>query len=191
MLVDTENPPESKPEAAAPAPAHSHLRVRSDLHEEYSSDEIAKMTELYEGTLSNIEEGEIVKSKVLRVTDTAVILDGGVGHAQYLRFDDLAFFDIGERSLVQLRHRRHPRRRLQVGRRRADRRVQGRALAQRRGRGRGIPRASRGSRRRGRPLEEEGRLHAGLGADPRGPGARRGGVRHAGQDDQRRSGGGT
>src|SRR5437016_1954172 len=79
MLVDTENLPESKAEAPAPAPvpAHSHLRVRSDLHEEYSSDEIAKMTELYEGTLSNIEEGEIVKSKVLRVTDTAVILDVG------------------------------------------------------------------------------------------------------------------
>src|SRR5207248_10977686 len=56
---------------------HSQLRVRSDLHEEYSSDEIAKMTELYEGTLSNIEEGEIVKSKVLRVTDAAVILDVG------------------------------------------------------------------------------------------------------------------
>src|SRR6266516_2690291 len=79
MLVDTENLPESKSEAPAPAPApaHSHLRVRSDLHEEYSPDEIAKMTELYEGTLSNIEEGEIVKSKVLRVTDTAVILDVG------------------------------------------------------------------------------------------------------------------
>src|SRR5437762_2254528 len=77
MLVDTENLPESKSEAPAPAPAHSHLRVRSDLHEEYSSDEIAKMTELYEGTLSNIEEGEIVKSKVLRVTDAAVILDVG------------------------------------------------------------------------------------------------------------------
>src|SRR6266853_1630155 len=75
MLVDTENLPESKSET--PAPTHSHLRVRSDLHEEYSSDEIAKMTELYEGTLSNLEEGEIVKSKVLRVTDTAVILDVG------------------------------------------------------------------------------------------------------------------
>src|SRR3989454_240993 len=75
MLVDTENLPESKSET--PASTHSHLRVRSDLHEEYSSDEIAKMTELYEGTLSNIEEGEIVKSKVLRVTDTAVILDVG------------------------------------------------------------------------------------------------------------------
>src|SRR5438445_11874008 len=35
------------------------------------------MTELYEGTLSYIEEVEIVKSNVLRVTDTAVILDVG------------------------------------------------------------------------------------------------------------------
>jgi len=75
MLVDTDNLPESKPDK--PAAPHSQLRVRSDLHEEYSSDEIAKMTELYEGTLSNIEEGEIVKSKVLRVTDAAVILDVG------------------------------------------------------------------------------------------------------------------
>src|SRR6267143_1365817 len=79
MLVDTENLPESKAEAPAPTPtpAHSQLRVRSDLHEEYSSDEIARMTELYEGTMSQIVEGEIVKSKVLRVTDNAVILDVG------------------------------------------------------------------------------------------------------------------
>src|SRR6266704_1606313 len=75
MLVDTEDPPE-KPDTPA-SPGHSHLRVRPGLDEEYSSDEIAKMTLLYEGTLSNIEEGEIVKSKVLRVTDTAVILDVG------------------------------------------------------------------------------------------------------------------
>src|SRR2546425_6586040 len=77
MLVDTQDLPESKAEGPSAPPAHSHLRVRADLHEEYSSDEIAKMTEMYEGTLSNIEEGEIVKSKVLRVTDTAVILDVG------------------------------------------------------------------------------------------------------------------
>src|ERR687887_355402 len=75
MLVDTEDLPE-KPDTPA-APQRSHLRVRSDLQEEYSPDEIAKMTLLYEGTLSNIEEGEIVKSKVLRGTDTAVILDVG------------------------------------------------------------------------------------------------------------------
>src|SRR5207244_9007313 len=72
---DTEDLTE-KPDTPAAA-QRSHLRVRSDLQEEYSADEIAKMTELYEGTLSNIEEGEIVKSKVLRVTDTAVILDVG------------------------------------------------------------------------------------------------------------------
>src|SRR2546426_179555 len=68
---DVESPTEGAPKKT------SHLRVRTDLHEEYSPEEIAKMTELYEGTLSNIEEGEIVKSKVLRVTDTAVILDVG------------------------------------------------------------------------------------------------------------------
>src|SRR5256885_6075870 len=86
MLVETEDLPE-KPETPSPA-HHSPIRVRSDLQEEYSADEIAKMTALYEGTLSNIEEGEIVKSKVLRVTDTAVILDVGVGHAQDLRLED-------------------------------------------------------------------------------------------------------
>src|SRR2546425_270190 len=32
--------------------------------------------------------------------------DGGVGHAQHLRLDDLAFFYVGERSLIQLRHLR-------------------------------------------------------------------------------------
>src|SRR5467141_282537 len=30
--------------------------------------------------------------------------DGGVGHTQHLRLDDLSFFDVGERPLVQLRH---------------------------------------------------------------------------------------
>src|SRR6266702_287477 len=107
MLVDTENPPESKPEAPAPAPAHSHLRVRSDLHEEYSSDEIAKMTELYEGTLSNIEEGEIVKSKVLRVTDTAVILDVGFkseGAVAIDEFKDARSLKEGDEVEVFLEH---------------------------------------------------------------------------------------
>src|SRR6266571_4718992 len=107
MLVDTENPPESKPEAPAPAPAHSHLRVRSDLHEEYSSDEIAKMTELYEGTLSNIEEGEIVKSKVLRVTDTAVILDVGFkseGAVPIDEFKDAHALKEGDEVEVFLEH---------------------------------------------------------------------------------------
>jgi small subunit ribosomal protein S1 len=54
------------------------LRVRSDLYdEEYSDEQYAEMLELYEGTLSSIIEGEIVLSKVMRVTDSHVILDVG------------------------------------------------------------------------------------------------------------------
>ncbi len=54
------------------------LRVRPDLYdEEYSDEQYAEMLKLYEDTLQSIAEGEIVQSKVLRVTDTHVILDVG------------------------------------------------------------------------------------------------------------------
>src|SRR5689334_16820169 len=54
------------------------LRVRDDLYdEEYSDSEYEQMLSMYEGTMSAIVEGEIVKSKVLRVTEGAVILDVG------------------------------------------------------------------------------------------------------------------
>src|SRR5919107_3524309 len=56
----------------------SGLRVRPDLYdEEYSDEDYESMLSMYEGTMSQIVEGEIVKSKVLRVTDNAVILDVG------------------------------------------------------------------------------------------------------------------
>ncbi len=45
--------------------------------EEYSSEEYEEMLSMYEDTLKNIEEGEIVKAKVLRVTESAAILDLG------------------------------------------------------------------------------------------------------------------
>src|ERR1041384_8183115 len=77
MLVEARDVEEFEEDLPVRKAPKSQLRVRPGLDEEYSSDEIAKMTQLYEGTLSNIEEGEIVKSKVLRVTDTAVILDVG------------------------------------------------------------------------------------------------------------------
>ncbi|MBI4502410.1 MAG: S1 RNA-binding domain-containing protein, partial [Gemmatimonadetes bacterium] len=61
-----------------PALSLSSLRVRSDLYDEsYSEEQYDEMMKLYEGTLQSIAEGEIVKSKVLRVTDTHVILDVG------------------------------------------------------------------------------------------------------------------
>ena len=45
--------------------------------DEYSMEEYEQLLGMYEDTLSNIEEGEIVKAKVLRVTENAVILDVG------------------------------------------------------------------------------------------------------------------
>jgi small subunit ribosomal protein S1 len=45
--------------------------------DEYSMEEYEAMLGMYDETLSSIEEGEIVKARVLRVTDTAVILDVG------------------------------------------------------------------------------------------------------------------
>jgi len=55
------------------------LGIRADLYDEdeYTSEEYEAMLDMYEPTLSNIEEGEIVKAKVLRITDKAVILDLG------------------------------------------------------------------------------------------------------------------
>jgi small subunit ribosomal protein S1 len=64
----------SEPRGSAASP----LRVRPDLYDEgYSDEQYQEMMKLYEGTLQSIVEGEIVKSKVLRVTDTHVILDVG------------------------------------------------------------------------------------------------------------------
>src|SRR6266536_1911227 len=74
MLVEARDAEDIEEDIPTRKPPRPQLRVRSGLDEEYSSDEIEKMTLLYEGTLSNIQEGEIVKSKVLRVTDTAVVL---------------------------------------------------------------------------------------------------------------------
>ena len=59
--------------------ANGSLAARRALFEdeEYSEEEYADMLSMYEDTLKNIEEGEIVKATVLRVTDSAAILDLG------------------------------------------------------------------------------------------------------------------
>ncbi|MBL8989445.1 MAG: 30S ribosomal protein S1 [Gemmatimonadetes bacterium] len=54
------------------------LRVRTDLYDDnYSDADYESMLSMYEGTMAQIVEGEIVKSKVLRITENAVILDVG------------------------------------------------------------------------------------------------------------------
>ncbi|MEX2571358.1 MAG: 30S ribosomal protein S1, partial [Gemmatimonadota bacterium] len=55
------------------------VNVRADLfdEEEYDLEEYEALLAMYEETLTNIEEGEIVAARVLRVTDKVVILDVG------------------------------------------------------------------------------------------------------------------
>ncbi|MDH5642638.1 MAG: 30S ribosomal protein S1 [Gemmatimonadota bacterium] len=74
-MSDTTRDPETSIQSL---PESSTIRVRSDLYDEdYSDEQYAEMMALYEGTLQSIVEGEIVRSKVLRVSDTHVILDVG------------------------------------------------------------------------------------------------------------------
>ncbi|MEO8031479.1 MAG: 30S ribosomal protein S1 [Gemmatimonadota bacterium] len=64
--------------ATATITSPTGLRVRADLYDEdYSEAEYEQMLTMYEGTMASIVEGEIVRSKVLRITDNAVILDVG------------------------------------------------------------------------------------------------------------------
>ncbi|MEK6609534.1 MAG: S1 RNA-binding domain-containing protein, partial [Gemmatimonadota bacterium] len=79
MLTQNQDAPETlegTPSVTPPTP--TKLNVRPDLFDEsYSPEQYQTMMEMYEGTLQHIEEGEIVMSRVLRVTDNAVILDVG------------------------------------------------------------------------------------------------------------------
>jgi small subunit ribosomal protein S1 len=60
------------------AKAESQQKQQAFFEEdEYSLEEYEAMLEMYEETLTNIEEGEIVKARVLRITENAVILDVG------------------------------------------------------------------------------------------------------------------
>ena len=72
-MPDTQNPPALDTQGGGPG-----IRVRPDLYDEsYSEEEYQEMLSMYEGTMASIAEGEIVQSKVLRITENAVILDVG------------------------------------------------------------------------------------------------------------------
>jgi small subunit ribosomal protein S1 len=77
---------EASPAETATATAERRPRSRNQIIEplskfleedEYSEDEYEAMLAMYDETLTNIEEGEIVTARVLRVTENAVILDVG------------------------------------------------------------------------------------------------------------------
>jgi small subunit ribosomal protein S1 len=91
-----------------PFATNTGLRVRADLYDEdYSDDEYEEMLALYEGTMSQIAEGEIVKSKVLRITENAVILDVGFkseGSVPLDEFKDPQNLQVGDEVEVFLEH---------------------------------------------------------------------------------------
>jgi small subunit ribosomal protein S1 len=91
---------------------HNQLRPlarRADLweDEEYSSVEYERMMEMYNGTLASIEEGEIVKSRVLEIRDNMVVLDIGFkseGTVPREEFKDLPDLKPGDEVEVLLEH---------------------------------------------------------------------------------------
>jgi small subunit ribosomal protein S1 len=82
---------------------------RPELYDEdeYSSAEYEKMMELYNGTLASIDEGEIVRSKVLEIRDNMVVLDIGFkseGSVPLEEFKDHPDLKPGDEVEVLLEH---------------------------------------------------------------------------------------
>ena len=104
-MLTQEDDVQQAPPAAAPT---NKLNVRADLYDEsYSPEEYEAMMAMYEGTLQHVQEGEIVKSKVLRVTDNAVILDVGFkseGAVPIEEFKDAKSLKQGDEIEVFLEH---------------------------------------------------------------------------------------
>src|ERR1700704_1935269 len=83
--------------------------LRPELYDEddYSQDELETMMEMYNGTMASIEEGEIVKSRVLDIRDNMVVLDIGFkseGTIPLEEFKDLPDLKIGDEVEVLLEH---------------------------------------------------------------------------------------
>ena len=83
--------------------------LRPELYDEddYSQDELETMMEMYNGTMASIEEGEIVKSRVLDIRDNMVVLDIGFkseGTIPLEKFKDLPDLKPGDEVEVLLEH---------------------------------------------------------------------------------------
>src|SRR6202008_1571361 len=83
--------------------------LRPELYDEddYSQDELETMMEMYNGTMASIDEGEIVKSKVLEIRDNMVVLDIGFkseGSVPLEEFKDMPDLKPGDHVEVLLEH---------------------------------------------------------------------------------------
>jgi small subunit ribosomal protein S1 len=83
--------------------------LRPELYDEddYSPDELEAMMAMYNGTMASIEEGEIVKSRVLDIRDNMVVLDIGFkseGTIPLEEFKDIPGLKAGDEVEVLLEH---------------------------------------------------------------------------------------
>jgi len=88
--IIAELPGEPQPGVRKPALPHTTEFLDED---EYTPEEYEAMLLMYEETLSNVEEGEIVKARVLRVTENAVILDVGFKSEGSIPKDEFKYAD--------------------------------------------------------------------------------------------------
>jgi len=96
-----------------------------DLTEEteYSQEEINFLTQMYDKTLHEIKQGDIVKGKILDVTESDVLVDIGFKSEGIIpgdEFDDLSKVVVGEELEVFLENVEDPNGQLILSRRRAD-----------------------------------------------------------------------
>ena len=96
-----------------------------DLTEEteYSQKEIDFLTQMYDKTLHEIKQGDIVKGKILDVTDSDILVDIGFKSEGIIpgdEFDDLSQVKVGEELEVFLENVEDPNGQLILSRRRAE-----------------------------------------------------------------------
>ena len=94
---------EGKAPAAVAAPPEDALKALDES--EYSEEEFAKMMSLYEDTMNNIAEGEIVSGTVLAVDENTVVVDIGFkseGAIPLSEFGGLSDVEVGQEIEVYL-----------------------------------------------------------------------------------------
>jgi small subunit ribosomal protein S1 len=124
--------PESR-EANTPAPATNPgnsitadgMTATEDTGKElgYSAEELSMLTQMYNRTLHTITQGDIVKGRVLGITDNEVIVDIGFkseGVLPIAEFDNVKDLKVGDQIEVFLENLEDPNGQLILSRKRAD-----------------------------------------------------------------------
>ena len=93
------------PEDLAPAASEPSAPLEDFDEKEYSDEEYARMLDLYDGTMRNFEEGQIVTGTVLAVGDSDVVVDIGFkseGTIPLVEFGDGPEIHLGDQVEVYL-----------------------------------------------------------------------------------------